>query len=231
MFPFVPEMNKYSFHKSCLREWLVQQQTCPTCRGDISAMEAREKAQDQMNARIQEQQQGQEQEDNDETEDETRVEDQQPLVADTFSEEEQPTDTSNEEVQPPSLKVENDSDEIPPATSLTVPPSKGMQKTKTSPTTEYKTTTADNERHAFPAFYRVAQDIGASVYSDHNVGFSDIVVRVVPCGVVFLGMEMDYRKCNGEHRMMIKMPDGWVGENGIERIVAVPLEFSSSPTQ
>ncbi|CAB9496543.1 protein ligase synoviolin [Seminavis robusta] len=28
------------FHKSCLREWLVQQQTCPTCRGDISAMEA-----------------------------------------------------------------------------------------------------------------------------------------------------------------------------------------------
>ena len=31
----------HAFHKSCLREWLVQQQTCPTCRGDISIMEAR----------------------------------------------------------------------------------------------------------------------------------------------------------------------------------------------
>ena len=29
------------FHKSCLREWLVQQQSCPTCRSDIAAMEAR----------------------------------------------------------------------------------------------------------------------------------------------------------------------------------------------
>lgn len=218
------------FHKSCLREWLVRQQTCPTCRGDISAMEAREKAQDQMNARIQEQQQVQEQEDDNEIEGETSVEDQQPLAGDT-SEGKQPTDTSNGEVQPPSLKVENDSDEIPPATSLTVPLGKGKQKTKTAPTTETKSSSTDNEQNAFPAFYRVAQDIGAPVYSDHNVGLSDIVVRVVPCGLVFLGIEMNYRKCNGENRMMIRMPDGWVGENGIERIVAVPLEFSSLPTQ
>jgi E3 ubiquitin-protein ligase synoviolin len=26
---------QHIFHKSCLREWLVQQQTCPTCRSDI----------------------------------------------------------------------------------------------------------------------------------------------------------------------------------------------------
>ena len=32
------------FHKSCLRDWLVQQQSCPTCRSDISAMEAQERA-------------------------------------------------------------------------------------------------------------------------------------------------------------------------------------------
>jgi E3 ubiquitin-protein ligase synoviolin len=30
------------FHKSCLREWLVQQQTCPTCRSDIDAMATRQ---------------------------------------------------------------------------------------------------------------------------------------------------------------------------------------------
>lgn len=32
------------FHTACLREWLVQQQTCPTCRSDIAAMEARERS-------------------------------------------------------------------------------------------------------------------------------------------------------------------------------------------
>lgn len=30
------------FHKSCLREWLVQQQSCPTCRSDIQLMQKRE---------------------------------------------------------------------------------------------------------------------------------------------------------------------------------------------
>ena len=34
----------HTFHKHCLREWLVQQQSCPTCRGDIQVNEARAKA-------------------------------------------------------------------------------------------------------------------------------------------------------------------------------------------
>ena len=33
----------HAFHTHCLREWLVQQQTCPTCRSDIAAGEARRK--------------------------------------------------------------------------------------------------------------------------------------------------------------------------------------------
>jgi E3 ubiquitin-protein ligase synoviolin len=35
---------RHIFHKSCLREWLVQQQSCPTCRTDISTMQAQEAA-------------------------------------------------------------------------------------------------------------------------------------------------------------------------------------------
>jgi len=35
----------HAFHTHCLREWLVQQQTCPTCRADIAANEARIKKQ------------------------------------------------------------------------------------------------------------------------------------------------------------------------------------------
>ena len=42
------------FHKSCLREWLVQQQTCPTCRGDITAMEARQRQQQRLEQAAQE---------------------------------------------------------------------------------------------------------------------------------------------------------------------------------
>ncbi len=37
-------MCNHIFHKHCLREWLVQQQSCPTCRADIQANEARAKA-------------------------------------------------------------------------------------------------------------------------------------------------------------------------------------------
>jgi E3 ubiquitin-protein ligase synoviolin len=47
------------FHKSCLREWLVQQQSCPTCRGDIAAMEARQRQQQRLERAAQEQQERQ----------------------------------------------------------------------------------------------------------------------------------------------------------------------------
>ena len=41
----------HAFHTHCLREWLVQQQTCPTCRSDIAANEARIKKERQREAR------------------------------------------------------------------------------------------------------------------------------------------------------------------------------------
>lgn len=37
----------HAFHTHCLREWLVQQQSCPTCRADIAANEARMKKEKQ----------------------------------------------------------------------------------------------------------------------------------------------------------------------------------------
>jgi len=35
---------EHIFHKHCLKEWLVQQQSCPTCRGDLLRNEARARA-------------------------------------------------------------------------------------------------------------------------------------------------------------------------------------------
>ena len=223
-----PTLTSYksSMHKSCLREWLVQQQTCPTCRGDISAGEARQKAQDLLNARIQERQQ-QEEQGQETNEEETPAggrtqEDQHSNTAQT-SEGETPTDTTDG-IKPAS-KVVNHSDRKL-ATSTTVSSSQAKHVSIDTPgTTPAHDNFASNERPAFPAFYRVVQDNGASVYHDGD-SVSFIVSRVVPCGVVFLGKEMDYRKCNGVNRMMIRMPDGWVSDDDVERIIAVPFESS-----
>jgi hypothetical protein len=38
-----------------------------------------------------------------------------------------------------------------------------------------------------------------------------------------LGRELAWRDCEGEKRLMLRMPDGWVCEDDVERIVAVPL--------
>lgn len=77
---------------------------------------------------------------------------------------------------------------------------------------------------AFPAFYRVVEDAGADVYNDGNS--MCFVIRVVPCGVVVLGEEMAWRDCDGENQMMVRLPDGWVSEQQLERIVAVPFDDS-----
>jgi len=44
----------HGFHKHCLREWLIQQQTCPTCRGDIQKNEDRARAEEKRQARQEE---------------------------------------------------------------------------------------------------------------------------------------------------------------------------------
>ena len=42
----------HAFHKHCLRDWLVQQQTCPTCRSDIAANEAQDKKKKEREAAV-----------------------------------------------------------------------------------------------------------------------------------------------------------------------------------
>jgi len=51
----------HAFHKHCLREWLVQSQSCPTCRADIQANEARTAREAREEKEEQEQQQEAEQ--------------------------------------------------------------------------------------------------------------------------------------------------------------------------
>jgi len=216
------------FHKSCLREWLVQQQTCPTCRGDISAMEARQRAQDDMDARIQERQEEQDEEQvSQDADDETNDEDQESTAA-QISEREEPSNAADGNVRDGSLKVDGDSEETHPSRSVTTKANEDHNGAKTLLTTETDFASATTERPAFPAFYRAVQGMGVSVYRDGTVISSLDVIRTVPAGIVFVGLEMQYRKCNGANRIMIKIPDGWVSEDNVERIVAVPMTLSST---
>jgi hypothetical protein len=208
-----------SMHKSCLREWLVQQQTCPTCRSDISAMQARQRQQDLINARNQERQEA------------------DPAAAQTEAQEgsgdavpaaaEGSFQAALEQLVPAEGSTSRHGAEwgassaasnrgkrvriVTPEVSATLAPS------------SFRDGFDDHhDRPAFPAFYRVVQDAGAPVYNDGEA--VSFVIRLIPFGVVLLGRELAWRNCDGENRLMVKIPDGWVSDDDIERIVAVPFE-------
>jgi len=222
------------FHKSCLREWLVQQQTCPTCRGDISSNEARQKAQDMMNAHIQERQQQQdrdrqqeEQKTKEEEDTEGGKQDDQSIMGRTSAVENtiNTSQTSPDGIEPALTEDVNDLDRKPSTMGSTpneVKQVRAISLERGIPTSDNGS--ASKECSAFPAFYRVIQDTGASVYIDGDMLSASEEVRVVSIGIIFLGQKMDYRKCNGENRLMVRMPDGWVNDDDVERIIAVPFE-------
>jgi hypothetical protein len=201
-------------------------------------MAARQKQQDAMEARRQEQQQQEE----DQQQDPATTEEDQPPSLVQESEEDKPMDgANNERVQPASSEVEIDTDRKPPPRTN---PLSGRGQQPTIPTTKPNgiCSTASSsspgsgvlgnkEIPGFPAFYRVVRDSGAPVYRHEEEDpqkSSFLVLRMVPCGVVFLGTQMEYRKCVFTNKMMIRMPDGWVNEDEVERIVAVPFKSSSS---
>jgi len=220
-------------HKSCLREWLVQQQTCPTCRGDISEMEAKEKQQELVDARRQEQQQEQDQHQDPQeegangTEDGTTKED-QPSSSVAESKEDNPAELADEIA--PSTSPEAESDHKPPPTTKsldqqTIPTKPNVVSASSSP----RGSANQEEISGFPALYRVARDTGAFVYSHEGENSQSQpksffrVLRSIPCGVVIVGIKMEYRKCGLANKMMVQIPDGWVKEDSLERIVAVPF--------
>jgi len=226
------------FHKSCLREWLVQQQTCPTCRSDISAMEARQKQQDLLNERIQEQQQGEDQHEdspeeanNDEESEDVKAEVDQPSTPAKENGQKKLADETNE-------TKENSVPEAEANLSLKPPPTNALSdedhpvvpaKPHVNHVSLSSRGVSSKKPSAFPAFYRVVKDTGASVYRDEKDDSQTcfLVHRVVPCGVVFLGTKTEYRKCVLTKKTMIRMPDGWLNEDEVERIIAVPFTLSS----
>ncbi|KAL3907418.1 MAG: hypothetical protein SGILL_008884 [Bacillariaceae sp.] len=211
------------FHKSCLREWLVQQQTCPTCRADISAGEARQRQQDAADAQNREQAQREpgpeEQKDDvgDNVADNPALEG---AAASGKTETNGVSQNGSSELRPrdPINPSNGDAGEIEKKPAA-IPSNRGKRVRIVTPGPKVQGSLGD--RAVFPAFYRVVQDAGAAVYNDGEL--VSFVIRVVPFGVVILGQEMAWRNCDGENQMMIRMPDGWVCDEHLERVVAVPL--------
>ena len=68
----------------------------------------------------------------------------------------------------------------------------------------------------------VVHDHGASVYNK-NGEYVTFVIRLVPFCVIILGQELAWRDCDGEKRLMLRMPDGWVCWLGRLRPLALSL--------
>jgi hypothetical protein len=67
----------------------------------------------------------------------------------------------------------------------------------------------------------VVQDEGASVWNNGEA--VSFVIRIVPFGVIILAKELAWRMCDGENRLMLRMPDGWTVQEDVERVHAVQL--------
>jgi E3 ubiquitin-protein ligase synoviolin len=213
------------FHKSCLREWLVQQQSCPTCRGDIAAMEARQRQADNVAERARQRQEEQEETNANAAAAEEEESKREDAVLQQQQQQQQPP---RQEPQPPPRRRSIMKDTTTASLSLENPKPRAIREKRVRimpppPSQEEKPTTrfAQEEEYVFPAFYRVVQDQGASVYNNGEA--VSFVIRAVPFGLILLGRELAWRDCEGEKRLMLRMPDGWVCEDDVERIVAVPL--------
>jgi len=228
------------FHKSCLRDWLVQQQTCPTCRSDITVMQERQKQRDA--ALVLQRQMDDHQHHHDhhhhhpaENDDPGAVG--EPDVAGGAgamdTDQQQSPDMSPE--QPLSHPTTGEDATLTEQTIYTntgLPPASPNpadvpQRTEEKPV-QNQVQIADSEQkregnHAFPAFYRVCEHNGAAVY-DYEDG-SNVELRRVTCGVVVLGQELSWRSADrdGNSCLMVRVPGGWVKDSDLKRITAVPL--------
>ena len=85
------------------------------------------------------------------------------------------------------------------------------------------------ETESFPAFYKVVRDASVYRHEDENTAF--LVTRVVPSGFVIVGTAREDRKCILQKKSMVRMPDGWVTEDDLTRIGAIPLQSLQEPQQ
>jgi hypothetical protein len=198
---------QHLFHKSCLREWLCQQQTCPTCRSDISTMDDEKDehehehnhnhvfAADRNHVDEPEQR---EVHNNDPVNERELLEE---------NEEVQDDDSTTEGAEDD--KHAEEEEEIPEFVDEQDTPNKEQDKKVQF----IEQTVADDDYHSLPALFRVVQEAGAPVWI-----FGDderFEMRTVPFGVVVLCKELKEQPMNGAPTVMLRIPDGWIPEDSV----------------
>jgi E3 ubiquitin-protein ligase synoviolin len=209
------------FHKSCLREWLVQQQSCPTCRSDIAAMSAQEAAR---NAAAQAAQQREQQVPPEPAAAVTgQVTDQSPAQRD-FKEGGVNWDTSiGGGTKTDQVELHGDRPDkqhglsVPPSHPATVLPAPSSEQImdgqilldQVGTTLSSSSSAPWSWFYNFPSLYRVVRAEGSAVWLD------DHVVRVIPQGTVVLCLAISQDE---QGVLFLKIPDGWVPEEDVLKI-------------
>lgn len=196
------------FHTSCLRDWLVQQQTCPTCRGDISANEARQ----QRAANVQQQQ-----EDEEQLEEEVNNLRHEALeMAEREQEQQQVAESVNASRSRDVLDISGDiKTELMSDESAATVDKEQDEKVQGRSFEQSQ----ENFQPVFPALYKVVAPKGAIV---RQFG-SESLTRIIPSGTAILCLEKQLKNSQNTLGLMLKVPDGWVLEDQVEYITAIPL--------
>lgn len=208
------------FHAYCLKDWLMQQQTCPTCRSDITAAAARVKVMEQNNNNAV----------NDGANDnaantERPEENAKAPVGENMDGLEQLKTTQGGQNNPTASCSSPGCDskcQSPSITKMIF-----SEARFNSPSTPPIKNSNPNNSSAFPCLYRIQSTTGAPVYAFSSTSTSlntpteQNVVRTVPRNKMILCTEMKY--LNNE--MMLQMPDGWVREQDVKRMVPIPFDI------
>ena len=215
------------FHKSCLREWLVQQQTCPTCRGDIVANESRER------------QRVQQERDRQEAAGEANGEAQAAAAGGGVARgldgnaAPQPPGEQQQQQQRRVTREElrklmfgersapaHAADRRDPMTRLAE--AEGIVNTenneRTNTTTGTKSQSTARSALSFPALYKV------NTSSEFVLDWEDRnIMRFLEQNTVVLCYEEEAkRELDGSVTSMLRIPDGWIRADATERLVSLP---------
>jgi E3 ubiquitin-protein ligase synoviolin len=206
---------QHLFHKSCLREWLTQQQSCPTCRSDISQMQARQAAADAAVDR------GLDGHADGETEEQAVTND---AMAPFATDDDEHDNSPVPDVDP--AEVGAGVAPIAPARRRTGVVNESFLETAAdSSETKTPCTAAPPKKvHfsdgpgetlvlSFPALYRVVQSRASVVNLE-----AALVVRRLPLGSIVFGTDLKEHTYQGKAQSYIRLADGWVADEAVWRV-------------
>lgn len=215
------------FHTCCLREWLVQQQTCPTCRGDIRVATRTEAIVDPPQDAVPP-----------EAPDVTEPEqDQQPhdLMPDAVAPPQNAVETVEDDQKATERDLADWSEGRPRGKkhriTATIRTASGLVSDSESQGAETKTTQRPRSPSIFPALYKVITAPSAPVYQIDKENPTPVtLVRHIPTGTAVLCLDMEVQTMVQEGNdddlcLMLQIAGGgWVWEDQLEFVASIPVD-------